>query len=145
HPVSASLADFGLFFFHNAKELLARGTGPYFYLPKLEGHLEARLWNVVFLRAEEALGLPRGTIRATVLIETIPAAFEMNEILYELREHIVGLNAGRWDYIVSLIQKFGDRPELILSDRAQVTTVVPVIPACTGLLVVICQRRGAHS
>jgi len=145
HPVSASLADFGLFFFHNAKELLARGTGPYFYLPKLEGHLEARLWNVVFLRAEEALGLPRGTIKATVLIETIPAAFEMNEILYELREHIVGLNAGRWDYIFSIIKKFRDRPECILPDRAQVTMVVPFMRAYTRLLVRTCHLRGAHA
>src|SRR5881296_2567881 len=145
HPVSASLADFGLFFFHNAKELLARGTGPYFYLAKLESHLEARLWNVVFQRAEEALGLPRGTIKATVLIETIPAAFEMNEILYELREHIVGLNAGRWDYIFSIIKKFGDRPEFILPDRAQVTMVVPFMRAYARLLVRTCHRRGAHA
>ena len=145
HPVSASLADFGLFVFHNAKELLARGTGPYFYLAKLESHLEARLWNVVFQRAEEALGLPRGTIKATVLIETIPAAFEMNEILYELREHIVGLNAGRWDYIFSIIKKFGDRPEFILPDRAQVTMVVPFMRAYARLLVRTCHRRGAHA
>src|SRR5207249_6139033 len=142
---SGSLVDFGLFFFHNAKELLARGTGPYFYLAKLESHLEARLWNVVFQRAEEALGLPRGTIKATVLIETIPAAFEMNEILYELREHIVGLNAGRWDYIFSIIKKFGDRPEFILPDRAQVTMVVPFMRAYARLLVRTCHRRGAHA
>ncbi len=100
-PISASLFDFGLYFFHNAKELLARGTGPYFYLPKLESHLEARLWNDVFVAAQDSLGIPRGTIRATVLIETILAAFEMDEILYELREHAAGLNAGRWDYIFS--------------------------------------------
>ena len=109
-PVSASLVDFGLYFFHNARELLARGSGPYFYLPKLESHREARLWNDVFCAAQDALGLPRGTIRATVLIETILAAFEMEEILYELREHAAGLNAGRWDYIFSAIKKFGHDP-----------------------------------
>jgi len=145
HPVSASLADFGLYVFHNAKELLARGTGPYLYLPKLESHLEARLWNDVFLRAEELLGLPRGTIKATVLIETIPAAFEMDEILYELREHIVGLNAGRWDYMFSIIKKFRDRKEFVLPDRAQVTMTVPFMRAYTELLVRTCHRRRAHA
>ena len=118
-PVSASLFDFGLYFFHNARELLARGSGPYFYLPKLESHLEARLWNEVFEAAQDALGLPQGTIRATVLIETIVAAFEMDEILYELRAHAAGLNAGRWDYIFSIIKNFRDRPEFVLPDRAR--------------------------
>ena len=114
-PVSASLFDFGLFFFHNARELVARGSGPYFYLPKLENHLEARLWNDVFLASQEALGLPRGTVRATVLIETILAAFEMDEILHELREHSAGLNCGRWDYIFSFIKKFNTRPGICMS------------------------------
>ena len=110
-PISASLFDFGLFFFHNASALIAKGTGPYFYLPKLESHLEARLWNDVFLAAQSELGIPRGTIRATVLIETILAAFEMDEILWELREHSAGLNCGRWDYIFSFIKKFRNRPD----------------------------------
>ena len=120
-PISASIFDFGLFFFHNAQALVDKGTGPYFYLPKLESHLEARLWNDVFLAAQTALGLPRGTIKATVLIETILAAFEMDEILYELREHSAGLNCGRWDYIFSFIKKFRNRPDFVLPDRAQVT------------------------
>ena len=144
-PVSASLFDFGLFFFHNARELLDRGTGPYLYLPKLESHLEARLWNDVFAYAQEALGIPHGTIRATVLIETVLAAFEMEEILYELREHAAGLNAGRWDYIFSVIKKFRDRRELVLPDRAQVTMTVPFMRAYTELLVRTCHRRGAHA
>jgi malate synthase len=144
-PVSASLADFGLYLFHNAKELLARGTRPYFYLPKMESHREARLWNEVFLAAQEALGLPKGTIKATVLIETILAAFEMDEILYELRDHVAGLNAGRWDYIFSIIKKFRDRPEFVLPDRAQVTMAVPFMRAYTNLLVRTCHRRGAHA
>ena len=144
-PISASLADFGLYFFHNAKELLARGTGPYFYLPKLEHHLEARLWNDVFLLAQEALGIPRGTIRATVLIETLPAAFEMEEILYELREHASGLNAGRWDYLFSFIKTFRDRPDKVLPDRAQLTMTVPFMRAYTQRLVQVCHRRGAHA
>ena len=144
-PVSASLFDFGLYFFHNARELLARGSGPYFYLPKLESHLEARLWNDVFDRAQDELGLPRGTIRATVLIETILAAFEMDEILYELRDHAAGLNAGRWDYIFSIIKKFRDRPEFVLPDRAQLTMAVPFMRAYTELLVQTCHRRGAHA
>ena len=117
-PMSGSLFDFGLFMFHSAKRALAGGTGPYFYLPKLESHLEARLWNDAFLHAQDAVGIPRGTIRATVLIETIPAAFEMEEILYELREHSAGLNAGRWDYIFSVIKKFRHRDDFVLPDRA---------------------------
>jgi len=144
-PVSASLFDFGLYFFHNARELLGRGTGPYFYLPKLEGHLEARLWNEVFVLAQEALGVPRGTARATVLIETVLAAFEMEEILYELRDHAAGLNAGRWDYIFSVIKKFRGRPELVLPDRAQVTMAVPFMRAYAERLVATCHRRGAHA
>jgi malate synthase len=144
-PVSGSLADFGLYFFHNAEELLARGSGPYFYLPKLESHREARLWNDVFVAAQELLGIARGTIRATVLIETILASFEMEEILYELREHCAGLNAGRWDYIFSVIKKFSERPEAVLPDRSQVTMTVPFMRAYTELLVRTCHRRGAHA
>ena len=143
-PVSASLFDFGLHFFHNARALLDGGSGPYFYLPKLESHLEARLWNDVFCFAQDALGLPRGTIRATVLIETILAAFEMEEILYELREHSAGLNAGRWDYIFSVIKKFRSRAEWVLPDRAQVTMTVPFMRSYTELLVRTCHKRGAH-
>ncbi|HWJ21954.1 MAG TPA: malate synthase A [Gemmatimonadaceae bacterium] len=144
-PASASLFDFALYFFHNARELLARGSGPYFYLPKLESHVEARLWNSVFVRAQELLGVPRGTIRATVLIETAPAAFEMEEILYELREHAAGLNAGRWDYIFSWIKKFRAHPRFVLPDRAQVTMAVPFMRAYAQLLVRTCHRRGAHA
>ena len=144
-PVSASLFDFGLHVFHNARRLLERGSGPYFYLPKLESHLEARLWNEVFLRAQESLGIPRGSIKATVLIETILAAFEMEEILYELREHSAGLNAGRWDYIFSAIKKFRNDPAFLLPDRAQVTMTVPFMRAYTELLVKTCHRRGAHA
>jgi malate synthase len=144
-PVSASLFDFGLYLFHNAHELVERGTGPYFYLAKLESHREARLWNDVFSFAQEALGVPHGTIRATVLIETILAAFEMDEILYELRPHAAGLNAGRWDYIFSVIKKFRNRPETVLPDRAQVTMTVPFMRAYTELLVKTCHRRGAHA
>ncbi|HEY7683179.1 MAG TPA: malate synthase A [Gemmatimonadales bacterium] len=144
-PVSGSLFDFGLYFFHNAAELVRRGSGPYFYLPKLESHLEARLWNDVFLFAQDALGIPRGTIRATVLIETILAAFEMEEILYELRDHAAGLNAGRWDYIFSILKNFGHRPEFVLPDRAQVTMAVPFMRAYTELLVRTCHRRNAHA
>ncbi|HEU4641484.1 MAG TPA: malate synthase A [Gemmatimonadaceae bacterium] len=144
-PVSASLFDFGLYFFHNARALLERGVGPYFYLPKLESHREARLWNEVFVAAQEALGIPRGTIRATVLIETILAAFEMDEILYELREHSAGLNAGRWDYIFSIIKKFRNVATMVLPDRAQVTMTVPFMRAYTELLVRTCHRRGAHA
>src|SRR5487761_47558 len=144
-PVSGSLFDFGLYFFHNAKRLLGKGSGPYFYLPKLESHLEARLWNDVFNFAQDDLGVPRGTIRATVLIETILAAFEMEEILYELREHSSGLNAGRWDYIFSIIKKFRNRPDFVLPDRAQVTMTVPFMRAYTELRVKTCHRRGAHA
>jgi malate synthase len=144
-PVSASLFDFGLYFYHNARALLARGTGPYFYLPKLESHQEARLWNDVFNFAQDTLDIPRGTIRATVLIETILAAFEMEEILYELRAHAAGLNAGRWDYIFSTIKKFAHRSDFILPDRAQVTMAVPFMSAYADLLVQTCHRRGAHA
>jgi malate synthase len=144
-PVSGSLFDFGLYFFHNAERLLRKGSGPYFYLPKLESHLEARLWNDVFNFAQDELRIPRGTIRATVLIETILAAFEMEEILYELREHSSGLNAGRWDYIFSIIKKFRNRPEFVLPDRVQVTMTVPFMRAYTELLVKTCHRRGAHA
>ncbi len=143
-PISASLFDFGLYLFHNARRLLDKGYGPYFYLPKLESHLEARLWNDVFNFAQDALGLPRGTIKATVLIETILAAFEMEEILYELREHIAGLNAGRWDYIFSVIKKFR-KHDFVLPDRAQVTMTVPFMRAYTELLVRTCHKRGAHA
>src|SRR3954468_17803905 len=145
-PMSGALFDFALFFFHNAKELMARGSGPYFYLPKIESHLEARLWNDVFLHAQAKLGLPNGTIRATVLIETIMAAFEMDEILYELRDHSGGLNAGRWDYIFSIIKKFRNRgPEFLLPDRAQVTMTVPFMRAYTELLTQTCHKRGAFA
>jgi malate synthase len=144
-PVPASLFDFGLYFYHNATELLARRSGPYFYLPKLESHLEARLWNAVFETAQQALGIPVGTIRATMLIETIVAAFEMDELLHELRAHAAGLNAGRWDYIFSVIKKLGHRPEFVLPDRAQVTMAVPFMEAYTELLVATCHRRGAHA
>ncbi|WP_340683535.1 malate synthase A [Amycolatopsis coloradensis] len=145
-PVSASLVDFGLYFFHNARQLLARGSGPYFYLPKLENHLEARLWNDVFLLAQRELGIPRGSVRATVLIETITAAFEMEEILYELREHVSGLNAGRWDYIFSVIKNFSSHgADFVLPDRAQVTMTVPFMRAYTELLVRTCHKRGAHA
>jgi malate synthase len=144
-PISASLFDFGLYLFHCAGPLAQHGSGPYFYLPKLESHLEARLWNDVFVAAQDRLGLPRGTIRATVLIETILAAFEMEEILYELREHSSGLNAGRWDYMFSVIKKFRDRPEFVLPDRPLVTMTVPFMRAYTELLVKTCHRRGAHA
>jgi malate synthase len=144
-PMSASLFDFGLSFLHNAREQLERGTGPYFYLPKLEGHLEARLWNDVFLWAQDRLAVARGTIRATVLIESILAVFEMDEILSELREHSAGLNAGRWDYIFSVIKKFRRHPGLVLPDRAQITMTVPFMRAYTELLVRTCHRRGTHA
>jgi malate synthase len=144
-PISASLFDFGLYLLHNGAELLARGSGPYFYLAKLQSHHEARLWNDIFLWAQDVVGVPRGSIRATVLVETIWAAFEMDEILYELREHAAGLNAGRWDYIFSLIKTFADRPEMVLPDRAQVTMAVPFMRAYTQLLVRTCHRRGAHA
>jgi len=144
-PASGSLVDFGLFFFHNARELIARGSGPYFYLPKLQSHLEARLWNDVFVYAQEQLGIPVGTVRATVLIETIHAAFQMEEILYELRGHSAGLNAGRWDYIFSLIKTTRNDPSMVLPDRAQVTMAVPFMRAYTELLVRTCHKRGAHA
>jgi malate synthase len=144
-PISASLFDFGLVLFHNAREQLDRGSGPYFYLPKLESHLEARLWNDVFVQAQSQLGIDRGSIRATVLIETILAAFEMDEILWELRDHASGLNAGRWDYIFSLIKKFHTRSDMILPDRAQVTMAVPFMRSYQQLLVRTCHARGAHA
>ena len=144
-PISGALFDFGLFFFHNAKNLLARGTGPYFYLPKLESHLEARLWNDVFNFSQDYVGIPRGTIRATVLIETILAAFEMDEILYELREHSSGLNCGRWDYIFSFIKKFSKRPDFILPNRAEVTMTQHFLASYVDLLIETCHRRGAHA
>ena len=144
-PMSASLFDFGVHFFNNAKALIERGSGPYFYLPKLESHLEARLWNDVFNRAQDELGIPRGTIRATVLIETILAAFEMEEILYELRDHAAGLNAGRWDYLFSIIKTFRERGDQVLPDRGQLTMTVPFMRAYTQLLVRTCHRRGAHA
>ena len=145
-PVAGAFVDFGLHLFHNAAELLARGSGPYFYLPKLEGHLEARLWNDVFVHAQDALGIPHGSIRATVLIETITAAFEMEEILYELRAHMSGLNAGRWDYLFSVIKNFRDAgPEFVLPDRADVTMTAPMMRAYSELLVATCHRRGAFA
>ncbi|HKB27987.1 MAG TPA: malate synthase A, partial [Candidatus Limnocylindrales bacterium] len=142
-PMSASLFDAGLYLFWNARERLARGMGPYLYVPKLESHLEARLWNDVFVWVQDALGIPRGSIRATVLIETLPAAFEMEEILFELREHSAGLNAGRWDYLFSTIKTFQARPDLVLPDRASITMTVPFMRAYTERLVLTCHRRGA--
>jgi malate synthase len=144
-PAVGALVDFGLYFFHNAAELIARGSGPYFYLPKMESHKEAELWNDVFVFAQDRLGIPQGTIRATVLIETIPAAFEMEEILYVLRDHLSGLNAGRWDYLFSIIKYFRDNPGMILPDRASVTMTAPFMRAYTELLVSTCHRRGAFA
>src|SRR6266699_424912 len=145
-PVAGGFFDFGLFFYHNAQELIARGSGPYFYLPKMESHLEARIWNDVFQLAQKELGIPYGTIRATVLIETIPAAFEMDEILYELRDHSAGLNAGRWDYLFSIIKKFRSRGrEFVLPERNAVTMTAPFMRAYTELLVKTCHNRGAHA
>jgi malate synthase len=145
-PTSGSLVDFGLHLFHNASALIAQGRGPYFYLPKLESHREARLWDDVFTFAEERLGLPHGTIRATVLVETIPAAFEMEEILYELRDHCAGLNAGRWDYVFSIIKNYRGRGiRFVLPDRGSITMTVPFLRAYTELLVSTCHRRGAHA
>ena len=145
-PVVGALVDFGLHMFHNAAELLARGSGPYYYLPKTESHLEARLWNDVFVHAQQSLGIPAGTIRATVLIETITAAFEMDEILYELRDHMSGLNAGRWDYLFSIIKNFRDAgPSFVLPDRADVTMTAPMMRAYSELLVATCHRRGAFA
>ena len=144
--VSGSLFDFALYFVHCARRQLEKGSGPYFYLPKIESHLEARLWNDAFNLAQDALGIPRGTIRATVLIETIPAAFEMEEILYELRDHSAGLNAGRWDYLFSMIKKFRNRgQEFVLPERNSVTMTAPFMRAYTELLVKTCHRRGAHA
>jgi malate synthase len=144
-PISASLFDFGLYFFHNAHQLIARWTGPYFYLPKLESHLEARFWNDVFCFAQDELGIPRGTIRATVLIETILAAFEMDEILYELRDHSSGLNCGRWDYIFSFIKKFRNRPDFVLPDRSILTMEKHFLKSYVQLLIQTCHRRGIHA
>ena len=144
-PATGAFVDFGLYFFHNAKELLARGTGPYFYLPKMESHLEARLWNDVFLHAQKTLGIPKGAVKATVLIETILATFEMDEILYELREHSAGLNCGRWDYIFSYIKKFAEAPWAVLPDRGQVTMAVAMMRNYSLLLVKTCHRREVHA
>jgi len=144
-PVSASLFDFALYFFHNAKELLARGSGPYFYLPKMESHLEARLWNDVFVRAQKEFGVPHGSIRATVLIETILASFEMHEILWELRDHSAGLNCGRWDYIFSFIKKFRARRDFLTPDRASITMDTAFLAAYVDLLIETCHRRGIHA
>jgi malate synthase len=144
-PRSGSLFDFGLYFFHNAKALVAKGTGPYFYLPKIQSHLEARLWNDVFVFAQDYVGLPQGTIRATVLIETILAAFEMDEILYELRNHSSGLNCGRWDYIFSFIKVFRNHPEFVMPNRAQVTMNRHFLNAYVQLLIRTCHHRGIHA
>lgn len=144
-PISGSLVDFGLYFFHNAKNLISRGSGPYFYLPKLESHLGARLWNDVFVFAQEYLDIPQGTIKATVLIETILASFELDEILYELKEHSAGLNCGRWDYIFSFIKKFKSLPGFVLPDRAQITMTVPFMKAYSQLVIQTCHKRGVHA
>lgn len=144
-PISAALFDFGLFFFHNARQLIAKGTGPYFYLPKLESHQEARLWNDVFVLAQSELGIPQGTIRATVLIENILATFEMDEILYELRDHSAGLNCGRWDYIFSAIRKFRNHPDFVLPDRAQVTMTTHFMRSYSLLLIQTCHKREIHA
>src|SRR3546814_8117274 len=137
--------DFGLYFFHNAKVRRKNGVGTYFYLPKLENHLEARLWNDVFVHAQEKLGVPRGTIKATVLIETITASFEMDELLYELKDHVAGLNAGRWDYIFSFIKRFRDRADFVLPDRAPITITTHFMRSYRQLLIKTCHRRGAHA
>src|SRR5438477_9944714 len=144
-PISASLFDFGLYFFHNAKELVRRGTGPYFYLPKMESHLEARIWNDVFRFAQEKLGIPYGTIRGTVLIETIPAAFEMDEILYELRDHSAGLNCGRWDYIFSCIKRFRNKRDFLLADRALITMTTHFMHSYSLLCIKTCHRRATFA
>src|SRR4030088_2944784 len=144
-PVVGGLFDFGLYLFHNAKELLSRDSGPYFYLPKMESHLEARLWNDVFHLAQDEIGIPRGSIRATVLIETILAAFEMDEILYELRDHSAGLNCGRWDYIFSFIKKFSSRPDFVLPNRALVSMDRHFLDSYVRLLIKTCHRRGIHA
>ena len=144
-PMSACLFDFGLYFFHNAVELMARGSGPYFYLPKIESHLEARLWNDIFIYAQKYLGIPQQTVKATVLIETLPAVFEMEEILYELKDHSAGLNCGRWDYIFSYIKKFCNHADHVLPERSQVTMSVPFMQAYAQLLVQTCHKRGVHA
>jgi malate synthase len=144
-PIPAAFVDFGLFFFHNAQTLISNGRGPYFYLPKMESHAEARMWHDVFAWSEEVIGIPHGTIRATCLIETLPAAFEMTEILYELREYSAGLNAGRWDYIFSFIKNFADDPSRVMPDRTTITMTVPFMRAYTELLVKTCHERGAHA
>ena len=143
--MSASIFDFGLYFFHNAQKLVARGSGPYFYLPKLESHLEARLWNDIFIHAQKEIGLPQGTIRGTVLIETILASFEMDEILYELRDHSAGLNCGRWDYIFSFIKKFSNDGRALLPDRAQVTMTTHFMRSYSKLAIKTCHRRNVHA
>ncbi|KAK9453655.1 malate synthase [Dipodascopsis uninucleata] len=144
-PISGSIFDFGLYFFHNAYELVKRGTGPYFYLPKMESHLEARLWNDIFNVSQDVIAMQRGTIRGTVLIETILAAFEMDEIIYELRDHSAGLNCGRWDYIFSFIKKFRNNPEFVLPDRSAVTMTSPFMDAYVKLLIKTCHKRGVHA
>jgi malate synthase len=144
-PISGSIFDFGIFFFHNAKSLIKKGTGPYFYLPKMENRLEARLWNDIFVRSQEMLGIPRGTIKATVLIETILASFEIDEIIYELRDHMAGLNCGRWDYIFSFIKKFKNIPEYIFPDRAQITMTSHCMRSYSQLVIKTCHRRGVHA
>ena len=144
-PIAGAFFDFGFYFFHNAKELLARGTGPYFYLPKMESRHEAKLWNDVFIYSQDALGVPRGTIKATVLIETIMAAFEMDEILYELRDHSAGLNCGRWDYIYSFIKKFAEDPQAVMPDRAQVTMTTHFLRSYSQRLIQVCHRRNVHA
>jgi malate synthase len=144
-PMSGSIFDFGLYFFHNAKELLARGSGPYFYLPKMESHLEARLWNDIFVRAQQKIGVPQGSIKGTVLIETILASFEMDEILYELREHSAGLNCGRWDYIFSFIKKFSNDPHAVLPDRGQVTMTTHFMRSYSKLAIKTCHHRNVHA
>ena len=145
HPISASLFDFGLFFFHNARELVARGSGPYFYVPKIEHYREARLWSEVLRTSEETLGLRLGTARVTALIETLPAAFQMDEILYELREHSAGLNCGRWDYLFSFIKQYRDDPHLLFPDRSALAMSTPFLTAYSRLLIQTCHRRGAHA
>ncbi|HSE77580.1 MAG TPA: malate synthase A [Alphaproteobacteria bacterium] len=144
-PIAGAFFDFGLYFFHNARELVKRGSGPFFYLPKLESHLEARLWNDVFNRAQDRLDIKRGTIKATVLIETLPAAFEMDEILYELRQHSAGLNCGRWDYIFSFIKKFRNDPAAVMPDRASVTMAIHFLSSYSQLLIKTCHRRNVHA
>jgi len=143
--ISASLLDWGLYFFHNARNLVARGSGPYFYLPKMESYLEARLWNDIFLHAQKAVGLPLGTVRATVLIETITAAFEAEEILYELRDHASGLNCGRWDYMFSVVKKFRNRPDYVFPDRTAITMTVPFMRAYCFHVIQVCHRHGAYA